>query len=111
MFQWDAVDTGPDLGDHNVLETFEMAIRHKRRTTRTELESFLSLDLFLLKFKNISLALLGGANSLIAPSPWIRPCRHETDGDYGPRALNTVANIAGKHRPEKNRKYGCFRQK
>ena len=57
MFQLDAVDTGPDLGDHDVLETFEMGIRHKRRTTRTELQSFLSLDLFLLTFKNISLAL------------------------------------------------------
>jgi len=38
MFQWDAVDTGPDLGSQNVHETFEMAIRHNRRTTRTELE-------------------------------------------------------------------------
>jgi len=26
MFQWDAVDTGPDSGGQNVLNTFEMAI-------------------------------------------------------------------------------------
>jgi len=38
MFQWDVVDTSPDLGGQNVLETFEMAIRHNRRTARTELE-------------------------------------------------------------------------
>jgi len=30
-----------------------MAIQHKRQTTRTELESFLSLDLFRLTFNNI----------------------------------------------------------
>jgi len=28
MFQWDAVDTSPDLGGRNVLKTFEIAIRH-----------------------------------------------------------------------------------
>jgi len=38
MFQWDAVDTSPDLGSKTVLKTFEMAIRHNRRTTRTELQ-------------------------------------------------------------------------
>ena len=40
MFQWDAVDTGPDLGggSQNVLKTFEMAIRHNSRTTRSKLE-------------------------------------------------------------------------
>jgi len=38
VFQWDAVDTSPDLGGHNVLETFEMAIRRNRRTTRSEFE-------------------------------------------------------------------------
>jgi len=26
MFQWDAVDTSPDLAGQNVLKTFEMAI-------------------------------------------------------------------------------------
>ena len=35
---WDAVDTSRDLWGQNVLETFEMAIRHKQRSTRTELE-------------------------------------------------------------------------
>ena len=44
----------------NVLKTFEMAIRHNRRTTRTESESFLSLDLFSLSFKNIFLVLFRG---------------------------------------------------
>ena len=39
MFHWNAVDTSPDLGGQNVLKTFEMAIRHKRQTTRTELET------------------------------------------------------------------------
>ena len=37
MFQWDAVDTSPDLRAQNVVETFETAIRHNRRTTRTQL--------------------------------------------------------------------------
>ena len=63
MFQWDAVDTSPDLGSQNILETFEMATRHTRWTTRTELESFLSLDLFSLTFNNIFLAVLGGGRS------------------------------------------------
>jgi len=38
MFQWDAVDTSPDLAGQNVLKTSEMAIPHDRQTTRTELE-------------------------------------------------------------------------
>jgi len=38
MFQWDAVDTSPDLESQNVIKTFEMAIRHDRRTIRTKLE-------------------------------------------------------------------------
>ena len=40
MFRWDAVDrpTSTDLGGQNVLITFEMATRCKRRTTRTERE-------------------------------------------------------------------------
>jgi len=38
MFQWDAVDTSPDLGGQNVLKTFEMATWRNRRTTRTELD-------------------------------------------------------------------------
>jgi len=43
MFHRDAVDTSPDFGGRNVLKTFEMAIRHNWRTTRTELESEFSL--------------------------------------------------------------------
>jgi len=40
VFQWDSVDAIPiyGLGGQNDLKTFEMAIRHKRQTTRTELE-------------------------------------------------------------------------
>jgi len=38
MFQWDAVDTSPDLAGQNVLKTSEMAIPHDGQTTRTELE-------------------------------------------------------------------------
>ena len=38
MFQWDAVDTSPDLAGRNVRKTFEMAIPHDGQTTRTELE-------------------------------------------------------------------------
>jgi len=38
MPQWDARDTSPHQWVQNVLETFEIAIRHNRRTTRTELE-------------------------------------------------------------------------
>jgi len=40
MFQWDAVDTSLDWGGggQNVLKTFEIAIQHNRRTTRTELQ-------------------------------------------------------------------------
>jgi len=35
------VDTSPDLGGQNViLKTFEIAIRHNRQTTRTELRVF-----------------------------------------------------------------------
>ena len=37
MFQWDAVDTGPDLGGQNVLKTFEMAIRHNKQGLRVGL--------------------------------------------------------------------------
>jgi len=41
MFQWDVVDTSPDLRGKNVLKTFEVAIRHDRRATRSELERVL----------------------------------------------------------------------
>jgi len=38
MFQWDVVNISHDLGGQNVLKTVEMATRHNRWTTRTELE-------------------------------------------------------------------------
>jgi len=38
MFQWNAIDTGPNLAGQNVLEIFELATRHNRRMIRTELE-------------------------------------------------------------------------
>jgi len=57
------VDTSPDLGGQNViLKTFEIAIRHNRQMTRTEL-SFLPMDLFSLTLTNI-LALLRGGGRL-----------------------------------------------
>jgi len=66
MFQWDAVDTSPDLAGQNVPKTVEMAIRRDRR----ERESFLSLNLYPLTFKNIFLTLLRGRRSPHRP-PWI----------------------------------------
>ena len=72
VFQWDASDATFDLGGQNVLRTFEMAIRHYRRTTRTEREreNFLSPDLFSLTFKNIVVSLLRGRSP---PCPPIDP--------------------------------------
>jgi len=68
MFQWDAIDTNPDLGGQNVLKTVEMAIRHNSRRTRTESESFRSLDLFWVTFINIlSGPLTRGTIAPIAP--------------------------------------------
>jgi len=46
----DAVDTSPYLGGQNVLKTFEMAIRHNRRTTRPELEREFSLSGFIFTY-------------------------------------------------------------
>jgi len=67
MFQWDAVDTSPDLAGRNVLETSEMVIPHDGQTTRTELERvFHRWIYFDLLSKNIFLALWWGA---IAPIP------------------------------------------
>jgi len=87
MFQWDAVDTSPDLVGQNVLKTFETAIRHNRRTTRT---SFLSLHLFSLTFRNIFLALLrGGGDRPIAPCG----C-----------ATGTMSNVDARSCPEHDRR-------
>jgi len=62
MFQWDAVDTNPDLEGQNVIKSFEMAIRHNRRTTRTELQSFFVADV--LKYFS---GFLMGASAPIVP--------------------------------------------
>ena len=71
MFQWDFVDTSPDLAGQNVRKTFEMAGRHSRRTTRTELERvFRRWIYFHSRSKKYFLALLrgwGGAIARIAP--------------------------------------------
>jgi len=56
MFQWDAVDSSPDLGAQSVLKIFELAVRYNRQTARAELQSFLSPDSFSLMFNNIFLA-------------------------------------------------------
>jgi len=63
VFQWDASDATFDLGGQNVLRTFEMAIRHYRRTTRTGLQReservFCRRIYFHLRSKNIVVALL-----------------------------------------------------
>jgi len=56
MFQWDAVDTSLDWGGgQNVLKTFEIAIQHNRRTTRTELQRLIFTYL-----QNIFLPSYGG---------------------------------------------------
>jgi len=65
MFQWDAVDTSPDLGSRHILKTFEMAIRHIRRTTRTELEFSVAGFIFTYVQKYFPGSLRGGA---IAPT-------------------------------------------
>ena len=60
-FQRDAVATGPDLGGRNVPRAFEMALRHNRRTARTELERVFCRWIHgRLTFQNIFLALLRG---------------------------------------------------
>jgi len=71
MFQWDAVDTNPDLEGQNVIKSFEMAIRHNRRTTRTELLSFFVAGFILTDVqKYFFLAFLwgGGASAPIVPA-------------------------------------------
>ena len=71
----DAVDTSPNLGATIVLKTVEMAIwRKKRRTTWTELERVLSLDLFSLTFKTYSYGPLTGAIAPIAPHGSVTDC-------------------------------------
>ena len=69
MFQWDAVDTSSEMSRQN-LWNGHLTLQ---QTTRMELESFLSLDLFSLVFKNIFMALLQGEGR--SPPPlWIYHC-------------------------------------
>jgi len=78
MFQWDAVDTSPDWGGgQNVLKTIETAIRHNRRTTQTDLESFLSLDLFSPTLQNIFGPLTGGGGDRPHRPPMDSPLSYE----------------------------------
>jgi len=67
MFQWDAVDTSPDLGGQNVLKTFEMAIRHYRRTTWTELERVFCCWIFFTYIEVYFYGPLQGGEGAIAP--------------------------------------------
>ena len=62
-----------DLGGQNVVKTFEMAIRHKRRTTRTELERVLCVAGFI--FTHVQKYFSGffcgrGSDRPIAPPPY-----------------------------------------
>ena len=54
-------------GGQNVLKTIETAIRHNRRATQMDLESFLSLDLFSPTLQNISGPLTGGIAPIALP--------------------------------------------
>jgi len=63
MFHWDDVDTSPVLGGQM---SSEMAIRHNRRTTRTELKSFCRWIYFHLRLR-IFFRLSYGGRSLSSP--------------------------------------------
>jgi len=71
---WDADDTSPDLGGQNVLKTSEMAIRHNRRTARTELE--FSVAGFI--FTNVRKYFSGPLTGRNCPPPYMdRPLERE----------------------------------
>jgi len=86
MFQWDAVDTGPDLGgSQNVLKTFEMAIRHNSRTTRSKLERvFCRWVYFYLRSQICFWPSYGGggATAPIAPAPYGSSTGHGQMSQY-----------------------------
>jgi len=63
MFKWDAVDTSPDFGGQNVLETFDIK---GLADDVNGIRDFLSLDLFSLTFKNVFGSLRGW---LLPPPP------------------------------------------
>jgi len=73
MFQLDAIDTGPAFGGQNVLETFEMAIRHNRRTTRTELERVFCRCIYFHVRSKVFFWPSYGERSPPSP-PWTRHC-------------------------------------
>ena len=66
-----------DLVGQNVVITFEMAIQHKRRTTRTELERVLCVAGFIFthvqKYFSGFLVGGGGGDRPIAPPPYQGP--------------------------------------
>jgi len=71
---WDADDTSPDLEGQNVLKTSEMAIRHNRRTARTELE--FSVAGFI--FTNVRKYFSGPLTGRNRPPPYMdRPLERE----------------------------------
>jgi len=78
MFQWDAVDASPDLNGEMPSKPSKCLFdiiggRHERTYT----ESYLSLDLFSLTFKNIFLDGGRGRSPPSPPSPlWIPHCSH-----------------------------------
>jgi len=64
-----AVDISPDIGGQNVFRTFETAIRHNRRPTRTELERvFCRWVYFHLRSKIFSVSLTVGGIAPPLPS-------------------------------------------
>jgi len=73
-----------------------MAIRHNRRTARTELESFRSADVFKLTFKVSFLVLLRGA---IAPPLWIRHCYADAQGMFYSCTDNYLGQVVRTHVP------------
>ena len=68
MFQWDAVDTSPDLAGQNVPKTVEMAIRRDRRERE---RVFCRWIYFHLRSKIFFWPSYGGGDRPIAPPPWI----------------------------------------
>jgi len=60
----------PIYGGQNVLKIFEMTIRHNRWTTRTEPDSFLSLDLFSLRSKIFLSPSFGGRGVIASIAPY-----------------------------------------
>jgi len=94
----DAVDTSLHLGGQKVFKTFEMAIRHNRRPTQTELETVFCRWIYLhLRSEIFFVALLrrGGAIAAIAPAPqWnrqsVRSRELHGDGDHGSSAVTAV---------------------